>query len=242
MPERSFKLRQTGEKKIKGVIMRKTIMTFSTILFLCLTCNLYEQTRPIEIAERGPLAVPVVTQEGARLRLILINYSMGPIYQKIKTWTGKEITFCNVFARDILDNREYETYKEWFGCRINAYGCEVSMIFPRPTSVLEIKIHDAYLKAIRARDRGQIKNLSPLEAQVRANAGIPVWIISDRFNHEAIVCPDKHLYDEARGPLIAQAGRFNGVFYASDDRAFGAGYKSREIKFYEFPMREGGEK
>ena len=180
--------------------------------------------------------IPTLSKE-MKLRVTLEVYSNIKEYKMIK-YGKKKYTFCNIFARDILDNREYMTYKTWFGCFINAYAYDVSMIFPRPDSVLDVKISTAYWRAVYFAKTGKIKNLTPEQAQKRANAGTAIWIVSERYNHEALVCPDFSIFDSKRGVLVAQAGEYNGVFYISDPRAFGNRASDPEIKYYEFPERK----
>lgn len=177
-----------------------------------------------------------LTAEAIKLKNILTITVNMKSYKAVK-YRKKELTFCNLYARDILDNREYEKYKNWKGMYIDAYACDVSSVFTYPESVIGLSIEIAYQRALVAKKQGKIKELTMEQAQQRVNEGIPVWITSDLFTHEALVCPDFNPYDPKKGCLLAQAGRYNGIFYASDSRAFGRWFKSKDIKFYEFPMR-----
>jgi len=180
---------------------------------------------------------PRFTESGLKLNVILSYYSTIPQYRMI-TYYGRKITYCNIFARDVLDNREYLKYKKWFGMFINEYAYDLSTIFPKTTDILITKIDTAYWRALYAKKKGWIKELTPYQAQKRANEGVPIWIVTNRYTHEAIVCPDIIPYHSERGVLLAQAGESNGVFYARDARAFGNRYLDKEIKYYEFPERK----
>jgi hypothetical protein len=181
--------------------------------------------------------VPVIkyTREAKKLRYILQAYSTCDLYQK-KLWRGKVRTYCNIFARDVLDNRDWDKLQGWFGTFINDYSYNVACIFPSAISILGTGIHTAYVRAQTAVRMGWIRELTPFQAQQRANEGIPIWIISDKFTHEAIVCPDLEGYNPEYGVLMAQAGESNGIFHSRDARAFGDKYKDPDIKYYEFPL------
>jgi hypothetical protein len=82
--------------------------------------------------------------------------------------------------------------------------------------------------------------ISPERAQELANQGIPIWGTSEEVckgGHEVIVYPCNDEYSSKRGPKIAQAGWWNGIFFASEWQAFGDYWNMplNDIKFYLFP-------
>ena len=82
--------------------------------------------------------------------------------------------------------------------------------------------------------------VTPERAQELANQGIPVWGTSElvcKGGHEVIVYPCLAPYSAIRGPKIAQAGWWNGIFFANEWQAFGDFWNqpTNDIKFYLFP-------
>lgn len=145
------------------------------------------------------------------------------------------LTFCNVLARDVLDNRPHPIWMG-YGFHIDAFPLDVKSVFPTPFSILSLSIKDAWIKADFAWKQGKIKRLSMEEAQEAANNGYIVWVISARWKHEAIVYPGE--YDEKLGCWIIQAGGpgCNGIMQIYDDCAFG--WRKTDIRFYQFEWKK----
>lgn len=180
---------------------------------------------------------PRYTKKGKRLKIVLEYFTIYFPRYKMKVCYGRKITYCNIFARDVLDNRDYKKLKGWFGVFINDYNYDVSSIFPTPLSILGTSIKEAYRRAIYAKNMGWITELTPFQAQQEANRGVVVWIVTYKYNHEAIVCPSLAPFSEDRGVLLAQAGENNGIFFARDWQAFGNRWVDKEIKYYKFNER-----
>lgn len=89
----------------------------------------------------------------------------------------------------------------------------------------------AFNKAIT----NKILQISPVEAQKRANKGGAVYVlskISKPYNHAAIVCPTFLKYNKEKGVRVAQAGGVCGIFWISDWRAWGKQWQHGGIKYF----------
>jgi hypothetical protein len=160
---------------------------------------------------------------------------------------GRYTTYCNVLARDVLDSRCKKVWiMGWLiggenGIIKDGYDYDIGCLNPDrslESVLLSTTVQLAYKNAIEASKIGIVESISMKEAQERANKGIPIWVSSAKYNHEAIVCPDlKNIYNEKKGCLIAQAGFYNGIFYISDKKAWGNRFQDTEIKYYEFNTR-----
>ena len=149
------------------------------------------------------------------------------------------LTFCNVAARDTLDNRDHRYWGTTYGFLIDDLQLDISMIFPNSFSILRISIKDAYNIVVRAIRQKRIESVSCEQAFYLAQKGEVVWIISAYRNHEAIVYPYYGEYDAEKGCKIAQAGYYNTIDWISSDKCFGKGWKSKEILFIHFKARMG---
>jgi len=172
-----------------------------------------------------------------------------PQYQKgypneRKYANGQLVTYCNVLARDVLDSR---CPKAWImgwligGANSSVEGYDYDISFMNPgkdlmTIILGTGIDVVYNNLLKAAEIGAVKSLTPEEAQNRANDGTPVHIISLKYGHEAIVCPSALPYNTAVGPMVAQAGFYNGIFPISDRKSWGTWWTDLEIKYYEYAL------
>jgi hypothetical protein len=151
------------------------------------------------------------------------------------------LTFCNVMVKDTIDNRLHPLW-QGYGFLIDDLPVDIQSVFPTSFNVLSYSIKTDWKKADRAYRLGKIERLNPEEAQREANKGFVVWVISERWNHEALVYPDQNKYDKELGPLIVQAGGkgCNGKMYITDKRAFGWRYTKYQdsIRFYKFNWRK----
>jgi hypothetical protein len=178
------------------------------------------------VQEKRPY-FPQHSEESAKVFYIkykLAEYVKFPAYKK----RGR-ITFCNVFARDILDCRtkKRKTYCFYF----NDFYYDISPVFPKLNSIY-INIPRAYKRANKAAAKNRIVLHSMRQAQRQANQGKLIWGISAKYNHEFIVFPGE--WSKEKGCWIAQAGDKNGIFRISDKAVFGKNWKDSEIRFYEF--------
>lgn len=159
----------------------------------------------------------------------LVQYTKCEAYQR----KGR-VTFCNMFARDVLDNRFPWALGKVYGFLFDDFDYDTSAVFPI-MGYIYMSIREAYHRAEKAGERMWIKSLTCEQAQARANIGRLVWIISAKYNHEALVCPGQ--WSSEYGCMVAQAGWENGIFRISDWQVFGQNWCDPEIKFYEFPER-----
>lgn len=181
---------------------------------------------------------------------IVRTYEFGQITREEYDRRKKEnpdsihlVTYCNVLARKIgrgcfdyglYDNRRDPEYN-WLNWDLKAgYGFDYGKIFYgiNPKTSKEMLIEAAI--------QGKIKELTPRQAQERANVGIFVMAVED--NHAAVIYPDfDNAYDENRGPKIAQAGWYNiSNIYISEYQSWGANWKGYDIHFFEFPYEGQG--
>lgn len=162
-----------------------------------------------------------------------------PGYESWKDGTPK--TFCNILARDVLEGDNPDAFDFYMGTLVDDYRYDVSAILPDTGSILNTPIPVIYDRAAQAARDGKITELTPAEAQAMANKGIPVWIVSKKYNHEAIVYPNlDEPFDPAKGVKIGQAGAFNvSDVYISDPRSWGGWHTDPEIKYYMFPPKAG---
>ena len=173
---------------------------------------------------------PQHAEESAKaiyLKYKLQEYVKFPRYQK----RGRQ-TFCNVFARDILDDTVKKKKKYCFYFADFRY--DLSPVFPKPRYIY-MNIQKAYKRAIRAAARNQIIVHSSKQAQKRANKGKLIWGVSAKYNHEFLICPGE--WSRKEGCWVAQAGEKNGIFRISAAEVFGKNWNDPEIMFYEFKER-----
>jgi hypothetical protein len=151
----------------------------------------------------------------------LPQYQMG--FEKNDDGTPK--TFCNVLARDVLDSTFRRT--DYMGGLINEYDYDIGAVDRKRTIrslILNTPIEEWYHLAHLAVAGNEADFISPELAQIEANHGVPIHVISSHQppeTHECIICPDSTSYDSRRGVRIAQAGKINGIMYISDPRCFG---------------------
>jgi len=155
---------------------------------------------------------------------------------------GGLVTTCNLWARDFLDMRSKNVGVRkgvTMGGLIDFEDYDIRCLNPNESIekvIVSTPIPVAFENAIEAVKSGIIKELNAEEAQKLANEGIVVWIISVEPRHEAIVSPDlKNVYDEKKGPKIAQTGGKPGIMYISNSYAWGSNWKDYDIRFYVFP-------
>lgn len=194
--------------------------------------KIYRAVKEPEMTVRNELSAPALKL------LSVLQYAVDlPQYQKGYTkWKdGTPKTFCNILARDVLEGENPTAFDTYMGTLIDDYRYDVSSVFERTVDILNITIPEAHRRARLAAALGKIKRLTPQIAQRRANAGVVIWIVSGKYNHEAIVCPDLDKFMPERGPKIGQAGGANGIMYISDVRAWGRNHRDPEIEYYEFP-------
>lgn len=203
------------------------------IILLLLIVSVYAPTRKVlSYIPKKKIYFPQHAIESAKVLYIkykLKEYVKHPAYQK----KGRH-TYCNVFARDVLDYRSKEIKKYCFF--FNDFYYDVSPVFPRKNNIY-MSIRKAYYKAIIAQTKGLIKVLTAEKAQEQANKGKLIWGISRKYNHEFIVFPGE--WSETEGCWVAQAGDKNGIFRISAPEVFRSNWQDKEIRFYEF--REIGE-
>lgn len=174
----------------------------------------------------------------------LKQYQAGYPNNRCYAGTKQKVTYCNVFARDILDSRMSKVWiMGWLiggqNRTIDGFDYDITCLNKNGKLIdviLNTSPGGAYRNAIIAEEKNILIKHTPESAQRKANdSGVPIWIVSAYYNHEAIVCPDSNKYDEFKGPLIAQAGMKNGIMYMSDPWSWGKNWNDSEIKFYEFP-------
>jgi hypothetical protein len=166
-----------------------------------------------------------------------------PYYQRgYEKWSdGTPKTFCNVLARKFLlgnfDYGLYDIYKDsgytWLNYDIQQVFTDMSVT----SALFGVNTTGAYRLAKNAVEENRVKQLTPEEAQEKANNGTPIWGVYP--GHEVIVYPDDNDYDSNLGPKVAQAGgvNFSGK-YISHKYCWGEKWKDLDILFIQFPMRE----
>jgi len=178
-----------------------------------------------------------------------------------KNSLGRGSTYCNVSIYDLLDSRcnsvwwnkikvgETTEVNLPMGGVISAYNYDISPVLPGRSynNILNAPIPFVYQKCIDENGRGT-RLVTPEKAQSLANAGIPVMIISKKYNHVAVVCPDLvwsiekgkmvfQNYDPDLGCFTGNAGENNDYMYMSDKRGFGAiNWKDEEILYVQFKI------
>lgn len=197
------------------------------IVYLCVSLYAHAPTKMMFSLPRKPYYFPQHAVESAKALYVkykLAEYVKFPAYQK-----RRGITFCNVFARDILDYRtkKKKTYCFYF----DDFYYDLSPVFPKVNSIY-INIPRAYKRAAKAAAKNLIILHSMRQAQRRANKGKLIWGISAKYNHEFLVYPGE--WSREKGCWIAQAGDKNGIFRISDKAVFWKNWKDSEIRFYEF--------
>ena len=198
---------------------------------------------PMNAEELTPLRVRAILQQATTLP----HYQRGYLF-KIGESNDRDATYCNNYARDVLDSQHVAVPTSWaggFGGLVSNFNYNIQPINPTGSIIDCINntpIATAYANLAIAAARGQVQEYTPGQAQAQANLGNLVHIVStglDADGHEAIVAPDwENAFDAERGVLMAQAGAYNGILYMSDRRTFGIFGKISEIigsiKFYQY--------
>lgn len=151
-----------------------------------------------------------------KLRRTLIEGSELKKYQRgFQKWAdGSLKTYCNIYATAMGEKLKYDMdsfYRDHD--KKNASISPMGLIY---NQLLRDALH----------------TLRPHEAQAMANIGRFVVVWSDKYEHAAVVCPNTERYNAEKGPLIVQAGWWNGLFYISDPKSFGKVWKDPEIKYF----------
>ncbi len=190
---------------------------------------------------------------------LLVNYFKGymPGYpEKIARYnTGYPVTFCNTYALDVLDSEITGTGTGGFiggkGALFpNGFNYEIEHLrpgFSRFDIIINTTPKQMLPNLKKAAAYGTVKELTAIEAQKVANQEGDA-IIAITWDHIAIVSPDFVLnekgynigvveYKTERGPMLCQAGSYNGRGYANDPRLFGAG-RMNEIRYFVLPRKE----
>lgn len=191
-----------------------------------------------------------------------IGYAItSPIY--IKDSLGRDVSYCNLTTYDLFDSRcravwwnsirvgESERVDLPMGNVIQAFDYDLAPVMPdgRIDNILNAPIPVVYDNCLKEHGRGTWL-LAPEDAQQLANRGIPIMIISKKYNHVAIACPALEWdikkgqmvyqdYDYNRGVFTGNAGENNDFMFMSDPRGFGAvDWKDTEILYVQFKLYE----
>jgi len=191
----------------------------------------------------------IINENNNMLKCEKLYWAIGmvitsPVY--VEDSIGRKTTYCNVAAYDLFDSRAKLVWwvnvkvgsslkKQYpMGNIIQAYDYDLGKIFPEENyeKILSSPIPYVFDEAIRSEKLGEVRLLTQKEAQEKANKGIPIMIISKKFNHVAIACP--HLkwnralgkmelfpYDSEKGCFTGNAGGENDYMYMSDKKGFG---------------------
>ena len=170
----------------------------------------------------------------------LKQYQQGYLYHIGEPGKKQTETYCNVYARDVLDSEYQAHLNSWangIGGLVSEYSYDLTPIHPdyKPASIiLNTTIPVAYKNIKEAHKKDNVKLLTPHKAQIMANEGIPIHVISVWCNHEAIVCPNPNGYDKDNGPLLGQAGAYNGIVFLKDKKTFGAYNDLSDILYVQY--------
>lgn len=214
---------------MKKVILILTLLTISFSAFA-------PESQPVIDSHYWPpyrLPAQVTTDIRVfQLQMSLMRMVTIPCYHR----QGK-LTFCNVGARDLLDNRNHSYWGKTYGFMLDDFALDLSPVFPTAFSILRLSIKDAYSAALKAVWQKRIERITCRQAYERARRGEIVWVISAKYNHEAIVYPDMRPWNDERGCRIAQCGYYNTIRDISHKFVFGKRWKDPEIMFIVFKRR-----
>jgi len=176
-----------------------------------------------------------LTKEAERLFDVLTAAVKIPNYKRgFDFWSdGRPKTYCNYLALDVLDSRCTKKYTGTF-IDVFDYDIRIALLNEDFAQYLMTPLQTSYTKIQQAVLQNRATDVSPQAAQELANFGIPVLVMSSLYDHMAIVCPNSEVYDRTRGPKIAQAGWYNGIFYMASSEAFGAKWSDSEIRYVVF--------
>jgi len=183
----------------------------------------------------------------------------APVY--VKDSIGRNETYCNVAAYDLFDSRCNTVWNVSvkvgnslekqlpMGQVIQAYDYDLGNVLPNDDidRILSAPIKSVFDECIIESKNERVRLVTQKKAQELANKGIPVLIVSKKYNHVAVACPhlkwEKELgkailydYDENLGCFTGNAGNENDFMYMSDKRGFGlCDWKSeRDILYVQF--------
>jgi len=189
----------------------------------------------------------------------------APVY--IRNSIGRGTTYCNIAAYDLFDSRSTlvwnvnvqtgESVKRKYpmGNIIKAYDYDLGKVLPEDSyqKILSAPIPFVFDECKSESEKGNVRLLTQMEAQEKANKGIPIMIISKEFNHVAIACPNLKWnddlgkmelfpYNEGKGCFTGNAGWENDYMYMSDKRGFGSlNWKSeKDILYAQFKLINTG--
>jgi hypothetical protein len=158
---------------------------------------------------------PPFNPKAQKLLIALDGNVTKPQYQKgYEKWgNGKPKTYCNIFAVKIGALLGYDM-RSFFKDHdpANEYNTVMTQIYNQ----LNV----------------EVQSIPSSAAQGLANIGELVIVWSASHEHAAVVSPDVEPYDENRGPLVVQAGWYNGKMYMSSPKCFGKIWTDPEIKYF----------
>jgi hypothetical protein len=177
-----------------------------------------------------------LNEDAQYLKAVLDKAVRLPQYQRgFERWSNNQPkTYCNILALDVLDS---SSPRKYLGTAIDAfrYDIRIALRGNDLENLLSTPLHESYTRIMQGVAQGRATDVSAREAQAFANSGRPVLVMSAKYDHMAIVYPDPMPWDDLRGPKIAQAGWYNGVFYISDFRSFGKLWGDPEIRYIVLP-------
>lgn len=193
-----------------------------------------------------------VKQRVALMKKVAIAVVTDPKYQRgAQHWSdGSPKTFCNIAFWDAACRVEWwkqddKIFDRYIGTQNDVFNYDLSPMFKDGDSknILMTTIPYAYMQCQIAADKGVIRELTPKQAQERANQGVLVMGIAPKpqSGHVVGVWPTNMPFDPILGPKIFQAGWYN-IYdvYISDSRCWGPEWTRYFVRFYEFRNRDTG--
>lgn len=207
------------------------------LIFLLLTFSILSYAPNTQISINSHNWPTVISEDHTNpnvyfLRLALRKMVECPYYQP-----HDHLTFCNVSAKDCLDDRPSRWFDGQYGFMLSDLHLDLTAIWP---TIREMWIYDIkadYRAALRAIYQGRVEAVDCREAYELAKQGEVVFVISttifDRYElcHEAIVYPDMRPWNPDRGCTIAQCGRYCCITDISHRWTFGKYWRKINILF-----------
>jgi hypothetical protein len=139
-------------------------------------------------------------------------------------------TYCNVGAKDCLDNRR-SWYDGKYGGMLNDLSLNLIPIWPTICALWSYDIKADYRAALRAVHQGRVERVDCRGAYELAKRGEVVFVVSVKLNHECIVYPDFRPWNPDRGCTIAQCGTWRAITDISHKWAFGKQWRKADLLF-----------
>jgi hypothetical protein len=212
----------------------KKLITISLTLCIALLCYAPTLLKPID--SRGWSSPKPTEQTSEQINAHFLRQTLDELVKLDCYRPHGGFTYCNIGSKDALDNRP-SPWGKHYGFMLSDLSLNLTPIWPTVHSMWSYSIKEDYQSAKRAILQGHIERVTCRQAFDLAKRGEVIFIISIKYNHEAIAYPDSRPWNEYRGCRIANVGKWNVITDMSHLWTFGKNWKDEEILYVHLTRR-----